>query len=114
MPKRPYRKLRLQLSSEDQKQVQTLLRSGYNSARVLKRIAILNLLDKGESAKTVSRLLDVSPTTVRTIAQRYLQDGLDEAIFDRSHVSKSPHFYDLIKPTSNAEVWRNESPLPRA
>lgn len=83
IPKRPYRKLRLQLSDEDRQRVHALLRKGSMPARVLKRMLILNLLDKGKSAISVSHLLDVSPTTVRAIAQRYLQEGLDEAIRDR-------------------------------
>ena len=82
-PKRPYRKLRLQLSDEDRQQVHALLRKGSMPARVLKRMSILNLLDKGKSAMQVGQLLDVSPTTVRSTARRYLQGGLDNAIHDR-------------------------------
>jgi hypothetical protein len=63
--------------------MRSLLRKGHEPARVLKRVAILNLLDKGEPVGTVSRLLDVSPTTVRTIGKRYLEGGLQEAIYDR-------------------------------
>jgi hypothetical protein len=82
-PKRPYRKLRLQLSDDDRQRVHALLRKGFMPARVLKRMSILNLLDKGKSALKVSQLLDVSPTTVRAVAQRYLQEGLEEALRDR-------------------------------
>ena len=80
--RRPYRKLRVQLSEDDRKQVTALLRNSREPARVLKRVEILRLLDKGEQASTVSRLLDASPTTVRNIGQRYNDMGLDGAIYD--------------------------------
>jgi hypothetical protein len=81
--KRPYRKLRVQLSEEDRQQVQTLLRTGHGSARVLRRVIVLRLLDKGESASRISALLEVSPTTVRSIGWRYNEGGLSMAIYDR-------------------------------
>ena len=81
--KRSYRKLHLQLSDADREQVKTLLRSGHEPARVLKRAAILNLLDKDERVSRISKLLDVSPTTVRSIGWRYYEGGLAEAIYDR-------------------------------
>jgi transposase len=80
--KRTYRKLRVQLSESDRQQVQTLLRTGYESARVLRRVTVLSLLDKGESASRISALLEVSPTTVRSIGRRYNEGGLDMAIYD--------------------------------
>ena len=81
-PKRPYRKLHLRLSDKDRNQVKELLRRGHESARVLKRVAILSLLDKGERVSRISVLLDVSPTTVRSIGWRYNEGGLAEAIYD--------------------------------
>jgi hypothetical protein len=80
--KRSYRKLRVQLSEEDRQQAQTLLRTGHGSARVLRRVFILSLLDKGESASRISALLEVSPTTVRSIGWRYNEGGLSMAIYD--------------------------------
>jgi hypothetical protein len=75
-PRQSYRKLRVQLREADRRRVRDLLRRSYELARVLKRVAILSLLDKGETAASMSRLLDVSPTTVRTIGQRYIEEGL--------------------------------------
>lgn len=82
-PKRSYRRLHVQLRAADRQRVRDLLRRGYEPARVLKRVAILNLLDKGETASSVSRLLDVSPTTVRKVGLRYVEAGLEDAIYDR-------------------------------
>ena len=82
--RRTYKRLQLELSEEDQHQIKALLRTGYEPARVLRRATILSLLDKGESVRTVSRLLDVSPTTVRTIGRRYNDGGLKKAIYDKA------------------------------
>ena len=81
--RRPYRKLHVQLSELDRRRVRDLMRKGCEPARVLKRAVILSLLDKGKKAISVSRLLDVSPTTVRKIGQRYVEEGLEGAIYDR-------------------------------
>jgi hypothetical protein len=81
--KRSYRKLRLRLSDTDREQVRTLLRNSREPARVLKRAAILSLLDKDERVRRISKLLDVSPTTVRSIGWRYQAGGLGEALYDR-------------------------------
>jgi hypothetical protein len=81
--KRPYRKLRVQLSEEDRQQVKTLLRKGHELARVVRRATILSLLEKGERVSRISELLEVSPTTVRSIGWRYNEGGLAEAIYDR-------------------------------
>jgi len=80
--RRPYRRLRVHLTEDDQKLVTDLLRRSREPARILKRVAILSLLDKGEPVSTVSRLLDVSPTTVRNIGHRYIDMGLQGAIYD--------------------------------
>lgn len=82
---RPYRRLRVHLSQEDRQHVRKLLRTGHEPARVLSRVFILRLLDKGEKVSDVSRLLEVSPTTVRSIGQRYMEKGLQAAIYDRLH-----------------------------
>lgn len=82
-PKRVYRKLHVQLSEADRRRVRDLLRKGCEPARVMKRLFILSLLDKSEKATRVSRLLEVSPTTVRAIGQRYVEEGLEGAIYDR-------------------------------
>jgi hypothetical protein len=81
--RRTYRRLRVRLTDDDRTQVIALLRNSREPARVLKRVEILSLLDKGEPVSTVSRLLDVSPTTVRNIGYRYIDMGLEGAIYDR-------------------------------
>ena len=51
--RRPYRRLRVHLRADDRKQVTALLRHSHAPARVLKRVAILSVLDKKEQVSGI-------------------------------------------------------------
>jgi len=81
MSRRP---IDFQLSREDQKAIREVLRAGVQPVRVVLRAIALEQLTAGQTAPAVARVVHLSPQTIRRIAHRYHQSGLEGALFERS------------------------------
>ncbi len=80
MSRRP---LDFQLSRQDQKAVQEVLRAGIQQVRVVLRAIALEQLTAGQTAPVVAGVVHLSPQAVRRIAHRYQQGGLESALYER-------------------------------
>ncbi len=80
---RAYNRLRLKLSKADENAVREILHGGIQQVQVVVRSLALLRLSAGDSAPTVARALDLNPKTVRDIGKRYLEGGLNRALYDR-------------------------------
>ena len=78
-----YHQVPVQLSKRDGKQVTGMLNKGRQSARVLRRASILRQLDRGQRAAQVADNVGVAPKTVRAIARRYEEEGLEAALYEK-------------------------------
>ena len=78
-----YHRVRVQVGKRDRKQIAEMLNKGRESARVLRRALILRQLDQGETAAQVASHLGVAPKTVRAIARRYEEQGLESALYEK-------------------------------
>ncbi len=87
---RTYRRLELQLSKSDERDVRKLLRSGVQQVRVVLRALALLELSAGQSAPVVARNLDLTPKAVRDIGWRYRQEGLERALYERPRPGAAP------------------------
>ena len=65
-----------------------MLRKGRESARVLRRAAILKQLDVGQKAVQVASNVGVAAKTVRAIARRYEEEGLESALHEKPRSGK--------------------------
>jgi len=63
--------------------VMEMLRKGRESARVLRRASILRQLDDGQKMGQVAENVGVARKTVRAIARRYEEEGLDAALHEK-------------------------------
>jgi hypothetical protein len=59
-----YHRVHVQLGKKDRKQITGMLNKGRESARVLRRAAILRQLDQGQTAAQVADNVGVAPKTV--------------------------------------------------
>jgi transposase len=71
------------LSSNDIRSLKTLLTRGTAPARTLSRARILDLLYRGQSPADIAHLLLVSPQTVYNVKRRFLDGGLQAALYDQ-------------------------------
>src|SRR5271157_5453220 len=78
-----YHQVHVQLSKRDRKRVTEMLNKGRESARVLRRASILRQLDRGQGAAQVADNVGVAPKTVRAIARRYEEEGLELALYEK-------------------------------
>jgi len=67
-----------------------LLSKGAAAVRVYKRARLLQLIDGGESASAAGAAVGVDDETARRIARRYLEGGLDAAVFDAPRPGATP------------------------
>jgi transposase len=80
---RVYHRLHVQLTKKDRKQIAGMLNKGWESARVLRRALILRQLDQGQTAGQVASQVGIASKTVRAIARRYEDEGLESALYEK-------------------------------
>jgi transposase len=78
-----YHRVHVELGKKDRKQIAGMLNKGRESARVLRRALILRQLDQGQTAAQVARNVGVAPKTVRAIARRCEEEGLESALYEK-------------------------------
>jgi transposase len=85
---RTYHWVHVQLMKRDRKQIAGMLNRGRESARVLRRALILRQLDQGQTAAQAAGNVGVAPKTVRAIARRYEEEGLEQALYEKPRPGK--------------------------
>jgi transposase len=83
-----YHRVHVQLKRKDRQQVAEMLTKGRESARVLRRASILRQLDSGQKAAQVAANVCVAAKTVRAVARRYEEEGLEAALYERARPGK--------------------------
>ena len=83
-----YHRVHVQLNKKDRQQVSGMLTKGRESSRVLRRASILRQLDRGQKAAQVSVSVGVAAKTVRAVARRYEEEGLESALYERPRPGK--------------------------
>ena len=76
----PAKKYIVELSDEEQAELQDLTSKGQQSARKIKRAQILLKADKGWKDKAIIEALNASRTMVERTRKRYVEGGLDKAL----------------------------------
>lgn len=78
-----YHRVHVELGRRDRRQLSEMLGKGQESARVLRRASILRQLDGGQKAAQVAENAGVAAKTVRAIARRYEEEGLESALHEK-------------------------------
>src|SRR6185369_4362761 len=80
----------IKLSDDELSSLKTLLRRGAAPARAQTRARVLDLLHRGHHPNAVAETLQVSGATVFNIKRRYLEAGLNAALFDQQRPGRPP------------------------
>jgi putative transposase len=80
---RAYHRMHVQLTKKDRKQIAGMLNKGWESARVLRRALILRELGQGQTSGQVACHVGVASKTVRSVARRYEEEGLESALYEK-------------------------------
>lgn len=78
----------IQLSKEERRSLKTLFRSGADSNRKQTRARILDLLDKKTAPPEIAKILSCALPTVYNVKRRYLEEGLESALNEKSRSGK--------------------------
>lgn len=78
------------LSSNDIRSLKTILTRGKASARTLSRARILDLLHRGQAPADIAIFLQVTPQTVFNVKRRFLDSGLQAALYDQPRSGRPP------------------------
>ena len=97
---RAYKRLEVLLSKSDERSLVQLLRSGVQQVRVVLRSLALLQLSSGDSAPAIARRLRLTPKTVRDIGKRYLDGGMDRALYERPRQGAKP----ILSPTEQQRI----------
>ena len=80
---RAYHRVHVQLTKKARQRIAGMLNKGWESARVLRRALILRQLDRGQTAGQVASQVGVASKTVRAIARRYEEEGLESVLYEK-------------------------------
>jgi transposase len=80
----------VELSTDEQRSLKTILRRGTSAARVQTRARILDLLHRGQHPDSIAATLSLSTQTIFNIKRRYLEEGFDSALQDKLRSGKPP------------------------
>jgi putative transposase len=97
---RGYKRLEVKLPKPDERSLVQLLRSGVQQVRVVLRSLALLQLSGGDSAPAIARRLRLTPKTVRDIGKRYLEGGVDRALYERPRQGAKP----ILSPTEQQRI----------
>jgi putative transposase len=87
---RTYRRLRVQLSKQDEKELRGLLRGGVQQVRVVLRALALLQLSAGQTAGRVAKNVELTSKAVREIGRRYEEGGLERALYEKQRPGATP------------------------
>jgi putative transposase len=87
---RTYRRLRVQLSKEDEKELRGLLQGGIQQVRVVLRALALLQLSAGQTAGKVAKNVELTSKAVREIGRRYEKGGLEGALYEKQRPGAAP------------------------
>lgn len=96
----PRKRQIIQLTETEQSSLTTILTKKETSAREQTRARMLDLLHRKEHPKTISNLLQVGIATVYNIQKRFLDGGVEAALYDKPRSGKPP----TIKPEEKAQI----------
>ena len=82
------------LSKEEQSELEALVRKGISSARKQTRARILLKANAGIPVQEIQEALDVSELMVRRARQRFVEDGLEAALNDKPRPGQTPKLND--------------------
>jgi transposase len=82
------------LKDEERVELEQLIKSGINSARVIAHARVLLLLDRSQGKKrtiqAVAEAAMVSPGTVSNLKKRYFSGGIADALYDKPRPGAKP------------------------
>lgn len=81
--------LSIDVSARDQKEIRKLLSGGIQQVRVVLRALAILRLSKGMAAPQIALLLELTPQAIRKIAHRYIEGGLDRALYEKQRPGAS-------------------------
>jgi hypothetical protein len=73
---------KIRLTKTEKRRLEEMTSRGRESARVIRRARILQLLDRGQGPKQISASVGSVTETVRRVGLRYLEYGLEKALFE--------------------------------
>ncbi len=80
----------VQLSKEERSYLLELLTGGRNKVRVIKRAQVLLKADDGWTDYQIAEALPVGQATVARIRRRYVEGGLERALYDKVPEREDP------------------------
>lgn len=86
----PAKQYHVSLSPQKRRRLRGIIRKGRERALVITRTRILLAADKGKTDKEIAGELEVSLTTPRDVRMRYVDGGIDRALYDAPRSGQPP------------------------
>src|ERR1019366_419725 len=87
---RAYRRLQVRLKKADRDHLTGILSGGIQPVRTVLRALALEHLHEGKPASEVAQVVRLTPKAVREIGRRYVDSGLEQALYDKARPGAAP------------------------
>ena len=87
----------IRLKSKERMMLKKFVNKGSAKAREIKRANILLLSDKKRAPKEIHEFLGVGKRTIQMVKERYLDGGLDKALYERPRPGAPVKFTGKVK-----------------
>src|ERR1700729_11140 len=91
---RAYKRLRVRLKKADRDKLDDMLSGGLQPVRTVLRALALGHLHDEKPISEVAAIVRLTPKAVREIGRRYLDYGLEQALYDKARPGAAPVFGD--------------------
>lgn len=80
----------IKLKPSERKTILSMIKKGSETGRPIRRAMLLRLLDRGFTSPKAAEIVGVTAKSARDVAQRYNENGLEAALYDRPHSGQPP------------------------
>lgn len=91
------KRVEIQLKEDEREKLKAMCSSGVAPVRVLQRAQILLSLDQGIQDQQIAAVLQVERTRIFRVRQRYLEQQLDGALYDRPRSGRPRVYGDVAE-----------------
>lgn len=90
-------RVEIHLKNDERTKLEAMCSSGVNQVRSLQRAQILLALDKGISDQQIANVLNIERTRIWRIRKRYLEKGLEAALYDKARLGRPIKYGDIAE-----------------
>ncbi len=107
MKRKIKKEVKIKLKEKEEKHLNQFIKKGTAKAREMTRARVLLLSEAGKSPSLISEILGSTKKTIQNIKERYLEGGIQRALYDAPRPGQPPQFSGKVRAKITALACSN-------